>query len=98
MERIMDLDTKDILVGAFVVYLGLVILMIIILINVICTNHKLKKITKEVKNYLSYIMETEEENSPIQEKHSTMKTEDRKYRKDEQESRILSTVLNEIFP
>lgn len=72
----------------------------IILVILLVTAHRVHVMKKEmdavgvqVKNYLNIVLENEEEPVPPASTAAVESTE-----KDEEESRIISTVLQEIFP
>jgi len=54
---------------------------------------EMDKVGAQVKNYLNIVLENEEENAPDTD---SVRIENAK--KDEEENRIISTVLQEIFP
>lgn len=54
---------------------------------------EMDKVGAQVKNYLNIVLENEEENAPDAD---IARIENAK--KDEEENRIISTVLQEIFP
>ena len=72
----------------------------IVLVIVLVTARRVRMMKKEmdkvgaqVKNYLNIVLENEEENAPDAD---IARIENAK--KDEEENRIISTVLQEIFP
>ena len=54
---------------------------------------EMDKVGAQVKNYLNIVLENEEENAP-----DADITRIENAKKDEEENRIISTVLQEIFP
>ena len=54
---------------------------------------EMDKVTEQVRNYLNIVLENEEENTV---ENACAKMPDSK--RDEEENRIISTVLQEIFP
>ena len=51
------------------------------------------KTCEQVKNYLDYVLENDEAETPESDTDATVRA-----KRDEEENRIISTVLQEIFP
>ena len=73
------------------------VLMLVILLVIAMRVRRMKKemdkICEQVKNYLDYVLENDEDETPESDTDATVRA-----KRDEEENRIISTVLQEIFP
>lgn len=90
----------------FLMQIGMGILMVILLRKLTQLKKQVDDITKEVKEYIAFIIEDtegdDEENLLITKKNGDMKKEGRntakKRTRDEEESDLIQAVLGEYFP
>lgn len=82
--------------GAILLILStLVILQIRLLQRVKRVQNKVDAVTERVENYLSVILESEAETEEMEQRAIALQE---KIQREEEENRIISTVLQEIFP
>lgn len=75
---------------------GQVLMLVILLVTAMRVRRMKKemdKICEQVKNYLDYVLENDEDETPESDTDATVRA-----KRDEEENRIISTVLQEIFP
>ena len=75
---------------------GQVLMLVILLVTAMRVRRMKKEMDKtcgQVKNYLDYVLENDEDETPESDTDATVRA-----KRDEEENRIISTVLQEIFP
>lgn len=75
---------------------GQVLMLVILLVTAMRVRrmkNEMDKICEQVKNYLDYVLENDEDETPESDTDATVRA-----KRDEEENRIISTVLQEIFP
>lgn len=75
---------------------GQVLMLVILLVTAMRVRRMKKEMDKtceQVKNYLDYVLENDEDETQESDTDATVRA-----KRDEEENRIISTVLQEIFP